>query len=157
MGISLDRKGSYGEAIENFSKAIGIEKEKADFYHNRGFAYRKMRNYEKAIEDYSTAIKINPQHFKAFYNRAFCWDKLGNFDWSEIDYISAVSIQSDNISAIHHLGTVWEKIGGDKLSLALQNFNDVINLDENYSPSYNGRGLVWDRFFNFEEALKDFT
>jgi tetratricopeptide (TPR) repeat protein len=30
-------------------------------------------------------------------------------------------------------------------------------MDSNYSPSYNGRGLVWDRFFNFGEAIKDFS
>lgn len=30
-------------------------------------------------------------------------------------------------------------------------------MDQTYAPSFNGRGLVWDRFFNFEEALKDFT
>ena len=58
--------------------------------------------------------------------------------------MKAVSIQPDNITAIHHLGTVREKIGGERLPLALQNFNDVIQLDSNYAPAYNGRGLVWD-------------
>ena len=58
---------------------------------------------------------------------------------------------------MHHLGTIREKMGGDKLSLALENFNEVLEIDKNYAPSYNGRGLVWDRFFNFEEAIKDFT
>ena len=48
-------------------------------------------------------------------------------------------------------------MGGDRLSLALENFNEVLHLDHTYAPSYNGRGLVWDRFFNFEEAIKDFS
>jgi len=39
MGISLDRRGLYNEAIESFTKAIKIEPSKSDFYHNRGFAY----------------------------------------------------------------------------------------------------------------------
>jgi len=55
------------------------------------------------------------------------------------------------------LGTIREKIGGDKLELALENFNQVVEIDSNYAPSYNGRGLVWDRFQNFEEAIKDFS
>jgi len=66
-------------------------------------------------------------------------------------------MQSQNISALHHLGTIREKIGGDRLSMALENFNEVLELDKTYAPSYNGRGLVWDRFFNFEEAINDFT
>jgi tetratricopeptide (TPR) repeat protein len=68
-----------------------------------------------------------------------------------------VSLQPTNISALHHLGTIREKLGGDRLSLALDSFNEVLALDASYAPSYNGRGLVWDRFFNFEEAIKDFT
>jgi tetratricopeptide (TPR) repeat protein len=45
-------------------------------------------------------------------------------------------------------------MGGEKLELALIDFNKVIDIDPNYAPSYNGRGLVWDRFFKFEEAIK---
>jgi len=48
--------GSFNEAIECFSKAIQIQDNKADFYHNRGFAFRKTKDYEKAIDDYSKAI-----------------------------------------------------------------------------------------------------
>jgi tetratricopeptide (TPR) repeat protein len=52
---------------------------------------------------------------------------------------------------------VREKIGSDRLPLALENFNQVLMQDEHYAPSYNGRGLVWDRFFKYEEAIQDFT
>ena len=58
---------------------------------------------------------------------------------------------------MHHLGTIREKIGGEKLELALENFNTVIEIDPTYGPSYNGRGLVWDRFYKFDDAIKDFT
>ena len=66
-------------------------------------------------------------------------------------------MQPKNVSALHHLGTIREKMGGDRLSLALENFNEVLEQDPSYAPSYNGRGLVWDRFFNFEEAINDFS
>jgi len=33
----------------------------------------------------------------------------------------------------------------------------VLEFDKAYAPSFNGRGLVWDRFYNFEEAIKDFS
>ena len=68
-----------------------------------------------------------------------------------------MKLQPTNISALHHLGTIREKIGGDKLDLALENFKKVVEIDPKYAPSYNGRGLVWDRFYKFEEAIKDFT
>jgi hypothetical protein len=48
-------------------------------------------------------------------------------------------------------------MGGDKLQLALENFDMVISIDSKYAPSYNGRGLVWDRFYKFDKAINDFT
>lgn len=76
---------------------------------------------------------------------------------AETDYLMAIKLQPNNVQAIHHLGTVREKIGGDRLQLALENFNRVIELDPKYAPAYNGRGLVWDRFLNYDEAIVDFT
>ena len=64
-----------------------MEPGKADFYHNRGFAFRKKRDFYNAIKDYTTAIQIDSNHFKAFYNRAFCWDKLGKLEEAERDYL----------------------------------------------------------------------
>lgn len=144
-------------AIQSFTKAIQIESNKADFYHNRGFAYRKQKKYELAIQDYSKAISLDNSHFKAYYNRAFCWDKIGQVDQAESDYLKAIEIQPQNLSALYHLGTVREKMGGDKTALALENFNEVLSIDEHYAPAFNGRGLCWDKLFQFEEALTDFT
>lgn len=31
----------FDEAVNNFNRAISIDNTKADFYHNRAFAYRK--------------------------------------------------------------------------------------------------------------------
>jgi tetratricopeptide (TPR) repeat protein len=49
--------GLFEEAIKCFSTAIDLEGGKADFFHNRGFAYRKNKDYEKAIVDYTSAIQ----------------------------------------------------------------------------------------------------
>jgi len=156
-GISLDRKGDFDAAIENFTQAIDLEPNKADFYHNRGFAFRKKKAFDKAITDYAKAIMIDGKHFKAFYNRAFCYDKIGNQRAAETDYLDALELQPNNINALHHLGTLREKMGGDRLQLAMDNFNQVVSLDESYAPSFNGRGLVWDRMNQYNEALKDFS
>jgi lipoprotein NlpI len=39
----------------------------------------------------------------------------------------------------------------------MKNFNKAIGLDSAYAPSFNGRGLVWDRLGNFEAAVQDFS
>jgi len=136
-GISLDRKGDYQEAIDSFTVAINLDPSKADFYHNRGYAYRKMKSYNKAIEDYDKAVKI------------------GEKDLDETDQKSKGV--SKLVRALHNLATIQEKLGGEHLTSAIEHFNKAIMYDPKYSPSFNGRGLVWDRLFNFEEAIKDFS
>jgi hypothetical protein len=59
--------------------------------------------------------------------------------------MQACKLQPGNVSALHHLGTIREKIGGDRLELALKDFEQVLKMEKNYAPAYNGRGLVWDR------------
>lgn len=39
--------------------AITLLPTKADFYHNRGFAFRKKLEFEKAIYDYTKAIELD--------------------------------------------------------------------------------------------------
>lgn len=53
----------------------------ADFYHNRGFSYRKRGEFDKAVADYTLAIKLNPSHCRAYYNRAFSYDRCVGGQW----------------------------------------------------------------------------
>ena len=41
--------------------------------------------------------------------------------------------------------------------MALDSFNKVIQMDIKYASAYNGRGLVWDRLLEFDQAIVDFT
>ena len=47
------------DATHDKESVIQIEPRKADFYHNRGFAYRKQCNFDAAIADYSRAIELD--------------------------------------------------------------------------------------------------
>ena len=136
-GISYDRMGKFDDAIDSFSTAISLDSSKADFYHNRGYAYRKMKKYDEAIHDYAKAVEIGEEDLQQSDQKSKGICKL--------------------VRALHNLATIKEKLGGEHLGSALEAFNKAISYDPKYSPSYNGRGLVWDRLFNFEEAIKDFS
>ena len=110
------------QAIEDFTQAIRIMPTNPDFYHNRGFCYRKQGNFESAIADYSDALRHNPEHYKvhhicclvvdglsgseskncfrtgettqALYNRAFSFDKLGRHEDALRDYSRALEVRN---------------------------------------------------------------
>jgi tetratricopeptide (TPR) repeat protein len=53
-------KGSYDEAISNYTKAIRVSPRYAKAFYNRGLAYFKKEQYDSAIANYSVAIELNP-------------------------------------------------------------------------------------------------
>lgn len=102
--------------MRNFTEAIRIDPLKADFYSNRGFAFRKLGRYEEAIADYSKAIELNPSipffyagYFKAFYYRALCHEKLGKAEQEERDYLAALDINPTNVNGLYHLGLCYDR------------------------------------------------
>lgn len=53
--------------ILNFTRAIELDSSKAEFFSNRGFVYRKLKEYEKAIKDYTESIKLNPSIYLNYF------------------------------------------------------------------------------------------
>ncbi|EAN90290.1 hypothetical protein C3747_28g35 [Trypanosoma cruzi] len=156
LGISYDRWGGhYKEAIAMFDKAIALDGNNADFYHNRGFSQRKLGKYREAVKDYTMALSLDPQHFKAYYNRAFCYDKLGEGANAIADYTKAIAIQDDNPNAYHNRGAAMEKAG--RLDDAIADYTRAIQLDDGNPFTYNARGIAYDRRGKSDAALQDLT
>ncbi|MCX7833208.1 MAG: tetratricopeptide repeat protein [Ignavibacteria bacterium] len=58
----------------------------AEFYYNRGIAYRYKGDYDRAIQDYNKAIEINPNDADAYYYRGLAYEKLGKKEEAERDF-----------------------------------------------------------------------
>ena len=66
-------EGRLDKAIEDYTKAIELNPQHANAYHNRGLAWSKKGDRDKAIEDYNKAIELNPQYADAYNNRGNAW------------------------------------------------------------------------------------
>jgi tetratricopeptide (TPR) repeat protein len=64
----------------------GVE---ADFYYNRGHAYRAMGNFNKALADYDEAIRLAPKDLRSYCGRARAFEEMGQFDKARADYDQA--------------------------------------------------------------------
>ena len=82
----MGEKKQYKEAIEQFDRAIEIyDKESAQAYHNRGWAYELNGNIEKAIPDYEEALRRNPY-------QVISGEKLGYIYYKKGDYENAIRV-----------------------------------------------------------------
>lgn len=68
LGLSYFEKGQYGEAIDEFTNSIALEKDPVH-YNNRGLTYYHTSQYELANKDFDEAIKKLPNDPMVYFNR----------------------------------------------------------------------------------------
>jgi tetratricopeptide (TPR) repeat protein len=61
---------NYRGAIADFTKAIQLNPNQADFYYQRGLILAELEAQEGAIQDFDAAILRNPNHAWAYFHRA---------------------------------------------------------------------------------------
>ncbi|MEM8677162.1 MAG: tetratricopeptide repeat protein [Cyanobacteria bacterium P01_G01_bin.67] len=61
---------NYRGAIADFSRAILLNPNEADFYYQRGLILRELSDLQAAIQDFDDAILRNPNHAWAYLQRA---------------------------------------------------------------------------------------
>ena len=73
-------KAEYRNAINNYTKAIGLNPSRADTHYSRGLAYASLGQYRNAINDYTKAIGLNPSRADTHYSRGLAHASLGQYD-----------------------------------------------------------------------------
>jgi tetratricopeptide (TPR) repeat protein len=58
LGNIAIEEGEYQEAVEAYTKAIGIEPEEANYYHWRASAFYDLGEYERAISDFEQVLEL---------------------------------------------------------------------------------------------------
>lgn len=116
------------QAIADYTKAIEIKPNEADFYYGRGNAYVAQEASDwvkgngdhdptrhagtssdcaKAINDYTKAIEINPNYAEAYYSRGKVYDKQRNLPQAISDYTKAIEINPNYADAYDARGFAY--------------------------------------------------
>lgn len=69
-GLAYNAKHDYAQSIADFSKAIELNPNDANYYDERGVAYQYENRNSEAISDYRAALNINADDDMALNNLA---------------------------------------------------------------------------------------
>ncbi|WPT11811.1 Serine/threonine-protein phosphatase 5 [Picochlorum sp. SENEW3] len=69
----------YNEAVEGYTKAIGLDPSNPVYWSNRAFAHIRIEEYGAAIQDATRAIELDPKYAKAYYRRGDAQFALSHF------------------------------------------------------------------------------
>ncbi|PIO28968.1 hypothetical protein AB205_0070370 [Aquarana catesbeiana] len=116
-GNTFFKENDYGQAIDCYSKAITLAKDKkllAVLYRNRSACYLKKENFVQAASDATKAIDVDASDIKALFRRCQALEKLGKLDQAYKDVQRCATLEPKNktfLETLHRLGTnIQEKL-----------------------------------------------
>jgi len=152
-GLAYAELGEHDRAIEDYDKAIELNKEYAEAYYNRGLAYAKLGKYDKAIEDFNKAIELNKEYAKAYNNRGIAYAKQQKYNEAIKDYNEAIELNPDLAEAYYNRGLAYAE--QQKYNEAIKDYDKAIKLNKDYAEAYGNRGFVYARLGKHERARED--
>lgn len=132
--------GEYKIAIQEFDKAIKLDKDDAFKYANRGKAYIKLEKYKKAISDFKRAIKTNSSQADFHYHMGIAQDSIKRYEDAVKAYSKAIKIDQNNANFYIGRGNVYEK--NKQYNAALANYNVAIQYEPKNAFAYFKRAIV---------------
>jgi tetratricopeptide (TPR) repeat protein len=160
MGRTLHDRGhaykklkQYKKALEDFTKSIEFDKEKAEFYHCRAHLYEHFEEYSKAIVDFTTSISLEPKDAYHLGCRSGAYVKLEEFKNALKDCKRAIALKPNSAFYLQKRASVAYKCGG--YDLAKNDIDKAIKLKPKEVSYYQFRSLLDLKLKNLPKALED--
>lgn len=138
-GVDKKHKFDLDGALENFNKAIELDKKLYAAYWNRGNIKWINRDYNGAMEDFNTAIELDPKLYVAYADRAQTKFSLQDYRGAIKDYDKVIQLSPN--SSIYFFLRAEAKDQLEEFESAISDYDRSIKL--NPIKSLNG-----ERYFN---------
>ncbi len=155
LGIAQYRTNQYHDAIENFSKAIGLNGEIPMYTLNLGKSYYYDGQFDSAKVYISNFLEINPKNDDALNIYGLCYFKENDFQTAISYFTKAIEVSPGN--AVFFDNRAYAKSGMMNYTGAIDDFTESITLYSKDSEIFYQRGLMNLNINNRFDACKDFV
>ena len=148
-------KGDTLSAVDDFSRALAVDRFYAPARAGRGWLYLSMNNYANALPDLDEAIRLDPENASYYINRGLTRYNMNDLRGTLDDFDRSISLDPNSRLAYFNRGLIRSQVGD--LNRAIEDFDKVIFLEpDNYMAIYN-RGLLKHDIGDYKGAATDFT
>ncbi|CAD8195646.1 unnamed protein product [Paramecium octaurelia] len=155
-GELCNQIGQKQQALEDYSSAIQIDPENAEFYYIRGVLNHDMGNYESALLDYDKAIELEPLDPKFYFHRGIQNNDMGNQEQALLDYNQVLLLDPTHANTYCNRGYLRTlQIGIVHKMLEIKNRQSLI-LIKLYSTILQVRRVTYYEMKNYVDALLDY-
>lgn len=140
-------------ALKDYNKAIDLDRNFTEAYFNLGIVLMTGNKPTQAMDNFNKVIMLKPSYSEAYYNRGVLLDDyLDKSDQALTDYNKALELRKDK--------DYYSKLGDwynekKQFALALQNYNEAINIAPGYAQLYQDRSELFDEMGEVIKAEDD--
>lgn len=146
-------RGHYDEAIELFTRSIGLDPNYIAAYGNRGIAYIFKSDYDRALADFNQMIRIGPNNSRGYIHRGVLYERLGDNERARADYDNAIRILG-RAQFYFDRGIVKGNFNNND---AIEDFTRAIELNPNNVRYYVARGNTYRKIRDYRSAYADLS
>jgi Flp pilus assembly protein TadD len=154
IGVTLDKEGSFQEAIGYFEQAIRTKPNYAEAYNNLGVVLGKLGRSDEAINQFKTASQLKPGYADPHKSLGTILDQLGRNAEAIQEYQIALRIQPNDPDAHNNLGAAYGRAG--RTDEAIVEFQKVLQLQPGSADTHNNLGVALDARGYLDQAIQHF-
>ena len=95
-GLANFAQSKYGEAMEDFGRAVELNRECYISLYYRGIAHSLLEQYSQALADFNLSLKINPYQPYCLFRRGQAHYHVGDYPRALADCNASLSMEPEN-------------------------------------------------------------
>lgn len=153
--LNYYNKGRLRRSVDDFTEAIRLDDDNADYYNERGDACYWAQDYDQAIRDYTQALRLNRDLASALSSRGWCFNKKGQYETALADFEEALKNDSRLVAAFNGRG--YANMMLSNYDDAIKEYTQAIRQDPQNAYYYNERGVCYANMKDDRKAVADYS
>lgn len=154
-GVQSHNNRDYNAAIADYTRAIELESNTADYNYLRGMSYEWKKEYASSIGDYTAAIKLDPNKPQYYYRRGVCYHHQRDYNRAIADHTAAIKLDPKKADYYQSRGNAYSWL--NEYDKAIADHTKAIELDSTKPNYFWERGKRYASKHDYARALTDYN
>jgi tetratricopeptide (TPR) repeat protein/predicted Ser/Thr protein kinase len=151
LGHVYNETGKHEQAVNEFQRALGIDRTSDDAYRGLAFAYEQLGKTAEAEQTYRSAIAVRPQYWAGYNWLGAFFFHQGRFQEAATMFQQVTALAPDSFRGYQNLGGAYTALG--RFDQALPVLQRSVGLRPS-AAAYSNLGTVYFYLRHFADAAR---
>jgi tetratricopeptide (TPR) repeat protein len=154
QGLEWINEEQYEEALKCFDRAVELEPENEEMWHNRGKSLAHLERYAEAATCFAHVIELNSLHEDAWFHQGYMLGLLGQHEAAIACYDATLILNPQHAEALNCRGRSLHNI--KRYEEAIETFDRALEVNPEYFQVWHNRASSLNELERYEEAIASY-